>query len=63
VPASEAKVTNGLILLALIALLGAFVWTRMSRRLGAGVTWRTWVTTVTVLVLLILALWAYNTHR
>ncbi len=55
--------TNGLILLALIALLGAFVWTRMSRRAGVPVTWRTWLTAVTVFVLLILALWAYNTHR
>jgi hypothetical protein len=56
-------VTNGLILLALIAVLGAFVWTRMARRAGMGVTWRTWLTAITVLVLLILALWAYNTHR
>lgn len=55
--------TNGLILLALIALLGAFVWTRMSRRAGLSVTWRTWLIAVTVFVLLILALWAYNTHR
>jgi hypothetical protein len=56
-------VTNGLILLALIALLGAYVWTRMSRRAGLAVTWRTWIIAVTVFVLLILALWAYNTHR
>jgi hypothetical protein len=55
-------VTNGLILLALIAVLATFVVTRMSRRVGMAATWRTRVTLMVVFILLILALWAYNTH-
>jgi hypothetical protein len=55
-------VTNGLILLALIAVLATFVVTRMSRRVGMATPWRTRVTLMVVFILLILALWAYNTH-
>lgn len=54
--------TNGLILLALIAVLATFVVTRMSRRVGMATPWRTRVTLMVVFILLILALWAYNTH-
>lgn len=55
--------TNGLILLALIAVLVAYGWTRLSRRLGIAVTWRKWLAFVVVFGIAVLALWAYSGTR
>lgn len=55
--------TNGLILLVLLAALVAFGWTRVRRRLGMAVTWRGLATVMAVFILAVLALWAYSTYR
>lgn len=54
---------SGLILLAVLAALVAFGWTRARRRLGMAVTVRSVVTVMGVVILAVLALWAYSTHR
>ena len=50
-------VTQGLILLALIAAFFAFVTTRVRRRLGLSVSGRTWVVAMLVVIVIVLALW------
>jgi hypothetical protein len=54
----EARVTSGLILLALIGVLVGFGWTRVRRRAGVGVTWHTWATVIAGVMILGLLLWA-----
>ena len=49
---------TGFILVAFIAALVAFGFTRLRRRMGMGTTGRTWGITFLVTVLIILALWA-----
>jgi hypothetical protein len=56
--------TAGLILLAFLALLVAFGWSRFRRRLGMGTTGgRTWLIVMAVFVVGVLAMWAYSTHQ
>jgi hypothetical protein len=53
----------GLILLAFLALLTAFGWSRARRRLGMGTTTgRTWLIVMAVFIVAVLALWVYSTH-
>jgi len=49
---------TGFILVAFIAALVTFGFTRLRRRMGMGTTGRTWGITFLVTVLIILALWA-----
>ena len=53
---------TGLILLAFIAALITFGWTKLRRRMGMGVTHKTYAVTFAVIVILILALWANSQH-
>ena len=54
----------GLILLAFLALLVAFSWSRLRRRAGMGTTsGRTWLIVMAVFIIGVLAMWAYTTHR
>jgi hypothetical protein len=55
--------TDGIILLVLIAALVAFGVTRARRRLGMGTTTgRTWIVIMAAVILALLGLWAYQTH-
>jgi hypothetical protein len=49
---------TGLILVAFIAGLFTFGFTRLRRRMGMSTSGRTWVITFVVTVLIILGLWA-----
>ena len=54
----------GLILLAFLALLVAFSWSRLRRRAGMGTTsGRTWMIVMAVFIVGVLALWGYSMHR
>jgi hypothetical protein len=54
----------GLILLGFLALLVAFSWSRLRRRLGIGTTGgRTWLIVMAVFIVGVLALWGYSMHR
>ena len=54
----------GLILLAFLALLVAFGWSVLRRKLNMGTTsGRTWLIVMAVFILGVLAMWAYTTHR
>jgi hypothetical protein len=56
--------TAGLILLVFLALLVAFGWSTLRRRLNMGTTrGRTWLIVMAVFILAVLAMWAYSTHR
>jgi hypothetical protein len=55
-------VTSGLILLALLAILVAFFWTRIRRRAGLGVTGRHWAAAIVVFTLVVLTLYATSQH-
>jgi hypothetical protein len=55
-------VTSGLILLALLAIVVAFFWTRMRRRAGLNVTGRHWAAAIVVFALVVLALYATSQH-
>jgi hypothetical protein len=50
-------VATGLILLFLIASLGAFFLTRVRRRLGSPVTGKIWVATIIGFAIVILVIW------
>ncbi len=54
----EAAVASGLILLALLAVLVGFFWTRLRRRAGLGVTGRHWIAAIIIFAVVVLALWA-----
>jgi len=54
--------SQGIILLVLIALIIAYVVARTRRRMGLLVTGKTWLTVVTAVVIGALALWASQTH-
>jgi hypothetical protein len=49
---------TGFILVAFLAVLVTFVFTKLRRKMGMGVTNRTWGITFVVTALIILALWA-----
>jgi hypothetical protein len=53
---------SGIILLALIALIVAYVVARTRRRMGLLVTGKTWMAVVIGIVIVILALWASQTR-
>jgi len=53
----EANVASGFILLLLIGILIGFGVSRVRKRMGLGVTWRTWVTTVVVVGCILLLMW------
>jgi ABC-type uncharacterized transport system permease subunit len=57
----EATVTSGLILLALLAVLVGFGWTRLRRRAGLSVTGRHWAAAIVIFAIVVLALWATST--
>jgi hypothetical protein len=54
----EARMLTGLILVAFIAGLFTFGFTRVRRRMGMGTTGRTWGITFLVTAVVILGLWA-----
>ncbi len=54
--------SQGVILLILIALIIAYVVTRTRRRMGLLVTGRTWLYVVVAVMLGIVALWAAQRH-
>jgi hypothetical protein len=55
-------VAAGAILLVFIAILVAFGWTRLRRRLGLGVTGRHFVVVIVGVCLVVLAMWAASTR-
>ena len=52
--------SQGLILLVVIAAIVTYVITRTRRRLGMAVTSKTWVTLMLGFVVVVLALWALS---
>ncbi len=54
--------SQGIILLLLIALVVSYVLIRTRRRMGMLVTGRTWLVIMTGVVIGVLALWASQTH-
>lgn len=49
---------SGLILLALLAVIVAFFWTRLRRRAGFSVTGTHWMAAIVIFAIVVLALWA-----
>jgi hypothetical protein len=58
----EVLVSSGLILLALLAVLVAFFWTRLRRRAGLSVTGKHWGAAIVVFSIVVLLLWATSQH-
>jgi hypothetical protein len=54
--------SQGIILLLVIALIVAYVAARTRRRMGLLVTGKTWLVVMAVVVIGLLALWASPTH-
>ncbi len=54
--------TQGFILLVVIALIIAYVVVRTRRRMGLLVTGKTWLMVMLGVVIVALALWASQTH-
>ena len=54
--------TQGIVLLLVIALIIGYVVTRTRRRMGMLVTGRTWLVIIACVVIGVLALWASQTH-
>jgi len=54
--------SQGVILLVMIALIVTYIVTRTRRRMGMVVTARTWLIMMVAVVIGILALWASQTH-
>ncbi|HUB38982.1 MAG TPA: hypothetical protein VMA72_09025 [Streptosporangiaceae bacterium] len=54
--------SQGVILLVLIALIVAYVVARTRRRMGLLVTGRTWLVVMVAVIIGALALWASQTH-
>jgi hypothetical protein len=55
-------VVAGAILLVFLAVLVAYGWTRVRRRLGMGVSGRHFVLVIVGFCLIVLAMWAAATH-
>ncbi len=53
--------TSGLIVLALLAVLVGFLWTRLRKRIGLSVTGKHWTAAAVIFALVVLALWV-NAH-
>jgi hypothetical protein len=58
----RAAMSQGFILLILIALIVAYVVTRTRRRMGLLVTGKTWLVVMVAVIIGALALWATQTH-
>jgi hypothetical protein len=56
-------VATGLILLFLIASVGAFLLTRARRRLGGSVSPKIWITTIAGFAIVILVIWVAQQNR
>ena len=54
--------SEGIILLVIIALIITYAVTRARRRMGMLVTGKTWIVVMLVVVIGVLALWASQTH-
>jgi hypothetical protein len=54
--------SQGIILLVMIALIITYVVTRTRRRMGLLVTGKTWLIVMICVVVGVLALWASQTH-
>jgi hypothetical protein len=54
--------SQGIILLIVIALIVAYVVARTRRRMGLLVTGKTWLVVMVAVVIGLLALWATQTH-
>jgi hypothetical protein len=54
--------SQGLILLVVIALIIAYVVARTRRRMGLLVTGKTWLAVMLGVIIVALALWASQTH-
>jgi hypothetical protein len=54
--------SQGIILLVVIALIITYVVVRTRRRLGLLVTGKTWLTIMIAVIIGVLALWASQTH-
>jgi hypothetical protein len=54
--------SQGIILLVMIALIITYVVTRTRRRMGLLVTGKTWIVIMACVVIGVLALWASQTH-
>ena len=53
---------SGVILLALLAVLVGFFWTRLRKKAGLGVAGKHWTAAIVVFSLVVLALWATSSH-
>jgi hypothetical protein len=58
----RAVMSQGVILLILIALIVAYVVARTRRRMGLLVTGKTWLVVMVAVIIGALALWATQTH-
>ena len=54
--------SQGIILLVVLAAIVAYVIVRTRRRMGLVVTSKTWVTVMVGFVIVVLAMWAATTH-
>jgi hypothetical protein len=54
--------SQGIILLVVIALIITYVVTRTRRRMGLLVTGKTWLVMMLAVIIGVLALWASQTH-
>jgi hypothetical protein len=54
--------SQGIILLVVIALIIAYAVTRTRRRIGLSVTGRTWIVVVLGVMIAILLAWSYQVH-
>ena len=54
--------SQGIILLLVLAAIVAYVVVRTRRRMGLLVTGKTWLTVMVGFVIVVLALWAATTH-
>jgi len=59
----EAVVSSGVILLALLAIIVGYLWTRLRRRAGLHVTGKHWAAAIVVFAIVALLLWATSTHQ
>lgn len=55
--------SSGVILLALLAVIVAYLWTRLRRRAGLSVTGKHWAAAIVVFAIVALLLWATSTHQ
>jgi hypothetical protein len=58
----QPAMSQGIILLIVIALIVAYVVARTRRRMGLLVTGKTWLVVMVAVIIGLLALWASQTH-